>query len=166
MSAVNLRLLVRDAIPADRPMIAEFNRRLAIETEGKELDPGVLDRGVAHALADPARLRYWVAEARCSGQIRLVGQTAITREWSDWRDGWVWWLQSVYIDADFRGHGIFRALYQHIRDAARAEPDVIGIRLYVENGNLRAQKTYEALGMRPGGYSVLEELWLGSSQGE
>jgi GNAT superfamily N-acetyltransferase len=166
MSAANLRLLVRDAVPADRPMIAEFNRRLAVETEGKVLDPAVLDRGVARALADPDRLRYWVAETRGSADPRLVGQTAITREWSDWRDGWVWWLQSVYIDADFRGLGIFRALYQHIRDAARAEPDVIGIRLYVENGNLRAQKTYEALGMKPGGYSVLEELWLGTSQGE
>ena len=130
------------------------------------LDPAVLDRGVARALADPDRLRYWVAETRCAEDSRLVGQTAITREWSDWRDGWVWWLQSVYIDADFRGQGIFRALYQHIRDAARAEPDVIGIRLYVENGNLRAQKTYEALGMKPGGYSVLEELWLGRSPGE
>jgi GNAT superfamily N-acetyltransferase len=166
MPAANLRLLVRDAVPADRPMIAEFNRRLAVETEGKVLDPAVLDRGVARALADPERLRYWVAETRRSEDSRLVGQTAITREWSDWRDGWVWWLQSVYIDADFRDQGIFRALYQHIRDAARAEPDVIGIRLYVENGNLRAQKTYEALGMKPGGYSVLEELWLGRSQGE
>ena len=166
MSAANLPFLVRDAVPADRAMIAEFNRRLAVETEGKVLDPAVLDRGVARALADPDRLRYWVAETRCSEDVRLVGQTAITREWSDWRDGWVWWLQSVYIDADFRGQGIFRALYQHIRDAARAEPDVIGIRLYVENGNLRAQKTYEALGMKPGGYSVLEELWLGRSQGE
>jgi GNAT superfamily N-acetyltransferase len=166
MSAAKLGLLIRDAVPADRPMIAEFNRRLAVETEGKVLDPAVLDRGVARALADPDRLRYWVAETRGSADSHLVGTTAITREWSDWRDGWVWWLQSVYIDADFRGQGIFRALYQHIRDAARAEPDVIGIRLYVENGNLRAQKTYEALGMMPGGYSVLEELWLGPSQGE
>jgi GNAT superfamily N-acetyltransferase len=166
MSAANLPFLVRDAVPADRAMIAEFNRRLAVETEGKVLDPAVLDRGVARALADPERLRYWIVETRCSEDVRLVGQTAITREWSDWRDGWVWWLQSVYIDADFRGQGIFRALYQHIRDAARTEPDVIGIRLYVENGNLRAQKTYEALGMKPGGYSVLEELWLGRSQGE
>jgi GNAT superfamily N-acetyltransferase len=166
MSAAKLGLLIRDAVATDRPMIAEFNRRLAVETEGKVLDPAVLDRGVARALADPDRLRYWVAETRGSEDRRLVGTTAITREWSDWRDGWVWWLQSVYIDADFRGQGIFRALYQHIRDAARAEPDVIGIRLYVENGNLRAQKTYEALGMKPGGYSVLEELWLGPSQGE
>jgi GNAT superfamily N-acetyltransferase len=130
------------------------------------LDPAVLDRGVARALADPDRLRYWVAETRFSAANRIVGQTAITREWSDWRDGWVWWLQSVYVDADFRGQGIFRALYQHIRDAAQAERDVIGIRLYVENGNHRAQKTYEALGMKLGGYSVLEELWLGRSQGE
>jgi ribosomal protein S18 acetylase RimI-like enzyme len=166
MSAANYRLVVRDAAVADRPMIVEFNRRLAVETEGKVLDPAVLDRGVARALADPDRLRYWVAEWRTSEEAFVVGQTAITREWSDWRHGWVWWLQSVYVDAGFRGKGIFRALYQHIREAARAEPEVIGIRLYVENSNLRAQKTYEALGMKPGGYSVLEELWLGRSQGE
>jgi GNAT superfamily N-acetyltransferase len=166
MPAASLPFLIRDAVLADRPTIVEFNCRLAVETEGKVLDPAVLDQGVARALADPDRLRYWVAETRFSTAIRLVGQTAITREWSDWRDGWVWWLQSVYVDADYRGQGIFRALYQHIRDAARVERDVIGIRLYVENGNLRAQKTYEALGMKPGGYSVLEELWLGQSQGE
>ena len=90
---------------------------------------------------------------------RLVGQTAITREWSDWRNGWIWWLQSVYIQADFRGQGVFKALYRHIYDQALASSNV-GLRLYVENSNLRAQQTYQALGMKPGGYSVLEELWL------
>ena len=152
--------LIRDAVPADRPAIVEFNRLLAAETEHKVLDPAILDQGVARALAEPDRLRYWVAELPLDNGRRLVGQTAITREWSDWRNGWIWWLQSVYIQADFRGQGVFKALYRHIYDQALASSNVIGLRLYVENSNLRAQQTYQALGMKPGGYSVLEELWL------
>jgi GNAT superfamily N-acetyltransferase len=156
--------LIRDAVPADRPTIVEFNRLLAVETEHTVLDPAILDRGVARALAEPDRLRYWVAELPSADGNRLVGQSAITREWSDWRNGWIWWLQSVYIHADFRGRGIFKALYRHICSQAQAASDVIGLRLYVEDRNLRAQQTYQALGMKPGGYSVLEELWLHRSR--
>ena len=154
-------LLIRDAVPADRPAIVEFNRLLAVGTEHKVLDPAILDQGVARALAEPDRLRYWVAELPSATGHRLIGQTAITREWSDWRNGWIWWLQSVDSQADFRGQGVFKALYRHIYDHALASSsNVIGLRLYVENSNLRAQQTYQALGMKPGGYSVLEELWL------
>jgi len=155
--------LIRDAIPADRPAIVEFNRRLAIETEDKVLDPAILDQGVARALAEPDRLRYWVAEIRDTRGHFLVGQTAVTREWSDWRNGWIWWLQSVYIHCEHRGQGIFKALYRHIYNQASSS-NVVGLRLYVENGNLRAQQAYQALGMKPGGYSVLEELWLDRSR--
>jgi GNAT superfamily N-acetyltransferase len=147
--------VIRDALPKDREAIIDFNACLALETESKTLDLAVLGQGVDLALADPDRLRYWVAEL--DGQA--VGQTAITREWSDWRNGWLWWLQSVYIKPDFRGLGIFRALYGHIRQQALARGDVIGIRLYVERENLRAQETYRALGLVPGGYHVYEELW-------
>jgi GNAT superfamily N-acetyltransferase len=156
-------ILIRDAAPADRPAIVEFNRLLAVETENKVLDVAILDQGVARALAEPDRLRYWVAELNDPSRSRLVGQTAVTREWSDWRNGWLWWLQSVYIDAGFRGQGIFKALYRHIYDQA-LQTNVVGLRLYVENGNHRAQQTYQALGMKPGGYSVLEELWLDRSR--
>jgi len=151
-------LKIREARTPDRPAIAEFNRLLALETERKVLDPAVLDRGVALALADPDRLRYWVAEIDQPAQ--LAGQTAVSREWSDWRNGWLWWLQSVYIAAPFRGRGIFRALFRHIRDEARANRDVIGLRLYVEDSNAPAQRTYQALGMKPAPYSVYEDLWL------
>jgi GNAT superfamily N-acetyltransferase len=154
--------VIRDARPPDRPTIAEFNRLLALETERKTLDPAVLDRGVALALAEPDRLRYWVAEIDQSAQ--LAGQAAISREWSDWRNGWLWWLQSVYIAAPFRGRGIFRALYRHIRDLALADPDVIGLRLYVEDSNGPAQRTYQSLGMKPAPYSVYEDLWLDRSR--
>jgi GNAT superfamily N-acetyltransferase len=101
-----------------------------------------------------------VAEDPATG--RVVGQAAITREWSDWRDGWLWWLQSVYVEADYRNRGVFRSLYATIRAEARSAADVIGIRLYVESGNARAQATYRALGFVPGGYDVYEDLWIGA----
>jgi GNAT superfamily N-acetyltransferase len=151
-------LVIRDAVPADLPAIVEFNRCLAHETEGKTLDEGVLSSGVARALADRERCHYWVAEL--GNPATVVGQAAVTREWSDWRDGWVWWLQSVYVAQPHRGCGVFRALYQHIHDEAHKCPDVIGLRLYVENSNQPAQRTYQALGMKPGGYSVFETLWV------
>jgi GNAT superfamily N-acetyltransferase len=149
---------VRPAGPADLAAIVAFNRLLALETESKVLDPATLEAGVAIALADPDRLRYWVAEL--DGAPHPVGQAAVTREWSDWRTGWIWWFQSVYVAAPFRGRGVFRTLYHHIRDEARSLPDVIGLRLYVEDANGPAQKTYLALGMKPGGYSVYEDLWI------
>jgi len=151
--------VVRDARPDDRAVIVDFNRRLAAETEGKALDLAVLDRGVARALADPALIRYWVAEE--GDPARVVGQVGITREWSDWRDGWIWWYQSVYVLEGSRGAGVFRALHGHVRDLARSTPEVIGLRLYVEAANDRAQRTYRALGLKPGGYDVYEDLWIG-----
>ena len=151
------RVVVRGARHDDLGAIVAFNAGLALETEGKRLDPGVLARGVRAALADPDRLRYWVAESGDGGG--LLGQAAVTREWSDWRDGWLWWFQSVFVRPDARGIGVFRALHRAIRDEARARADVIGLRLYVEHANDHARRTYEALGLAPGGYHVYEELW-------
>jgi GNAT superfamily N-acetyltransferase len=148
---------VRDARFDDLEAVVEFNDALATETESKRLDPDVLARGVRVALSDPDRLRYWVAEETETG--RVVGQAAVTREWSDWRNGWLWWFQSVYVRPDWRRRGVFRGLHRHVRDKARASGDVIGLRLYVEHMNERAQRTYQALGMVPGGYLVLEEIW-------
>ncbi len=146
---------IRDAELTDLPIIVGFNARLALETEQKQLDLRVLTRGVEHAIADPDRLRYWMADA----DQAVVGQAAITREWSDWRCGWIWWFQSVYVAESHRGQGAFRALYNHVREIALTEMDVIGLRLYVEEENHRAKSTYLAMGMVPGGYHVYEELW-------
>ncbi len=154
--------VIRPARLPDRQAITEFNRLLALETERKVLDPAILDRGVAVALAEPDRLRYWVAEIDAPRQ--LAGQAAVSREWSDWRNGWLWWLQSVYVAAPFRRRGIFRALFWHIRAEARGNPDVIGLRLYVEDSNRPAQQTYRSLGMKAAPYSVYEDLWLDRSQ--
>jgi GNAT superfamily N-acetyltransferase len=152
-------LVIRDARPDDREVIVEFNARLADETEGKSLDLDILTRGVIAALGDPDRLRYWVAEP-VDEPGRVVGQAAVTREWSDWRAGWIWWFQSVYVHQEYRGRGVFRALHARIRELARATPDVIGLRLYVEVSNDPAQRVYQSLGMKPGGYDVYEDLWI------
>ena len=154
---------IRDARPSDLAAIVEFNRRLAIETEEKVLDVAVLARGVEVALAaSDDRIRYWIAEVGAPAEP--VGQAGVTREWSDWRNGWIWWLQSVYVAEQHRGRGIFRSILEEIRRQALSRPDVIGLRLYVEEENLRAQKTYQALGLKPGGYHVYEELWMERSR--
>ena len=147
---------VRRALPADAPTIVEFNRRLALETEGKTLDPAILSRGVAAGLADPHKARYFVAEE--DGTV--VGQLMMTTEWSDWRDGWMWWIQSVYVRADWRRRGVFRLLYEHVYASALHDPAVIGIRLYVEHDNHDAQQTYLKLGLERTGYLVLERCPL------
>lgn len=148
---------VRDARLDDLAAIVEFNARLAAETEDKVLDRATLESGVRAGLTAPERLRYWVVELVETGQV--LGQAAITREWSDWRNGWIWWLQSVYVTPEARGQGVFRRLHAAIRAEARAEADVVGLRLYVEHSNDRAQNTYRSLGLAPGGYHVFEEIW-------
>ena len=143
---------LRQAEPGDVGTIADFNCRLAAETEQKQLDPATVTAGVAELIAIPHRGRYFVAVAE--GQV--VGQMMHTYEWSDWRNGDIWWLQSVYVLPEFRGQGVFRALFQHLRDEAQRDPGVVGLRLYAEDHNQRAHEVYDKLGMRPAGYSVRE----------
>jgi ribosomal protein S18 acetylase RimI-like enzyme len=149
-------LALRRAAAADAPVIVEFNRLLAKETEGKTLDPAVLTPGVQAGLADPHKGLYFVAE----DEGAVVGQVMVTYEWSDWRNGWIWWIQSVYIREAHRGRGVFRALYEHVHQRAAADPTVIGLRLYVEEHNHRAQEVYRRLGMEKAGYFVLERCPL------
>ncbi len=143
---------IRTATPADLETLACWAEAMALETEGKMLDPATLRAGIAAGLADPRKARYFVAERGGSP----VGTLMLTTEWSDWRDGWWWWIQSVYVAPDARRHGVFRALYAHVEAEARATPGVCGLRLYVENDNARAQATYAALGMRDAHYRVFE----------
>ncbi|HUF62197.1 MAG TPA: GNAT family N-acetyltransferase [Verrucomicrobiales bacterium] len=146
--------LVRLARAADLDTLVAYNLLLARETEAKELDRSTLQAGVAALLADPALGRYLVAEL----DHGVVGQTMITYEWSDWRNGTIWWLQSVYVDRAYRGRGVFRELFAHVRRAAAAEPGVAGLRLYVEQENLRAREVYQRLGLGPTGYLVMERI--------
>jgi GNAT superfamily N-acetyltransferase len=147
---------VREATPADAAVVVEFNRLLAEDSEGKQLDLAVLGAGVTAQLADPQKGRYFVAE---EGDF-ILGQLGVTFEWSDWRNGWMWWIQSVYVRADARRRGVFRALFEHVRQAALDDGHVVGLRLYVERENHGAQRTYEQLGMQPSGYFVLERCPL------
>jgi GNAT superfamily N-acetyltransferase len=146
---------VRPARPADAPTIVEFNRILAQESEGKTLDPAVLSAGVDAVLADPVRGLYFLAEE--GGEV--IGQTMITTEWSDWRNGWIWWIQSVYVRPAHRRRGVFRALFEHVHRSAR-DAGVVGLRLYVERANHVAQQTYASMGLGPTGYVVLERCPL------
>ena len=145
-------LLIRRAAPADAEVIAEFNQRLAWETERKRLDPAVLAAGVRAVLADPHKGFYTLAERAGAA----VGQTLVTFEWSDWRNGWFWWVQSVYVRADARRGGVFRGLFAHLAAAAAADPAVIGLRLYAEHANAEARAAYRRLGMADTTYGLLE----------
>ena len=149
-------MTVRGATPADAAVIVDFNRRLAEESEGKQLDLAVLRPGVERALADPAKCLYFVAED--DGQA--IGQMMITYEWSDWRNGWIWWIQSVYVRAEARRRGVFKALFDHVRQTAQRTGDVVALRLYVEKENETAQRTYHRLGLDSTGYIVLERCPL------
>jgi GNAT superfamily N-acetyltransferase len=147
-----MSLMIRRATPADEGVLVAFNTAIAWETEHKRLDPNVLTAGVRAVFADPARGFYTVAE---SGD-EVVGQMMITFEWSDWRNGWFWWVQSVYVREDARRGGVFRALYREIERQAAADPTVIGLRLYFETDNTRAQATYRSLGMADTTYGMME----------
>jgi ribosomal protein S18 acetylase RimI-like enzyme len=151
-----MSLQIRRGTPADAPQVVEFNRLMALETEGKTLDPVVLTRGVEAGLADPHKAVYFLAEE--GG--RVLGQMMITTEWSDWRNGWLWWIQSVYVAPQTRRQGVFRALYEHAHHAACQDPLVIGLRLYVERENRAAQQTYLRLGMEQTPYLVFERYPL------
>lgn len=153
---------IRPAIPADAPLLAQWAQAMAWETEHKRLDAGTVLAGVAAGIADPARARYFLAmqDAPVAGHETLgvaVGTLMLTSEWSDWRNGDWWWIQSVYVPGDHRRRGVFAALYRHVEAQARATPGVVGLRLYVERGNAAAQRTYAALGMRDAGYDILEQ---------
>lgn len=155
------RLVVRAAGADDADLLAAWAVAMARETEGRELDPATVLAGVSAGIADPARARYFVAarQAVAGGRETLsepVGTLMLTREWSDWRNGEWWWIQSVYVVPGRRRSGVFRALYRHVEALARETPGVVGLRLYVERDNADARRTYEALGMVDAGYDLLE----------
>ena len=144
---------IRLATPADAGALIEFNAAMALETEGKELLTDVIGAGVRSLLGNPAAGFYLLAE-----QDSVVASLMITKEWSDWRNGTFWWIQSVYVRPEFRRQGVYKNLYRHVQELAANDPKVCGFRLYVERENSRAQATYSALGMKQTHYLVFEEL--------
>ena len=148
-------LEIRQAISADVETIADFNIALCQETEKRDLDRAIVVKGVRRFVSEPARGRYFVA--LIGGEV--VGQTAHTFEWSDWRNGEIWWIQSVYVHPLHRGCGVFRALFTHIKELGEADAECCGIRLYMERENAAARDSYLRLGFSETGYEVFELLF-------
>ena len=144
---------IRKAIPEDADSIIDFQQKMALETEGFELVPATVTKGVHAVFSNPMLGKYYVAEEN----NKVIASLLITYEWSDWRNTNVWWSQSVYVLPDYRRKGIFRSMYSHIKDEAEKK-GVAGLRLYVETNNLKAMNTYEALGMKSNHYTMYE--WL------
>jgi ribosomal protein S18 acetylase RimI-like enzyme len=149
-----MNITYRKAIPADAAAIVGFQLAMARETEDLELDRTVCTRGVDAVFADEAKGRYFVAEA--DGQV--AASLLITYEWSDWRNGVVWWIQSVYVSPALRGQRVYAGLYEHVKQIVQADPKIRGIRLYVDKRNTRAQAVYTKLGMDGEHYQVFE--WM------
>jgi ribosomal protein S18 acetylase RimI-like enzyme len=149
------QIKIRDAVREDMPRLVEFNLSIALDTEGKHLDEQVLTCGMSALFDEPHRGFYMVAEVA----DKVVGSLMVTTEWSDWRDGDFWWLQSVYVDPEFRRNGVFRALYTEAKQRAKNTSRVCGCRLYVERDNAAAQATYARLGFAETNYKVFEELF-------
>ena len=147
-------VVTRVAVAEDAATLAGFNRAMALETESKSLPMETLLPGVEAVLRDPDHGFYVVADS--GGEI--AGSLLVTFEWSDWRNGRMWWIQSVYVRPAHRRKGVYRALHEAVRERARAAGDVVGIRLYVERENVAAQRTYAALGMSETPYRIYEEM--------
>lgn len=146
-------LFIREARIIDAEKIILFQKKMAKETENLIMDHDTINRGVYAVFADPHKGRYYVAEY----MDEVIGSLLITYEWSDWRNSFIWWVQSVYIQPEHRRKGVFKKMYKHVRDTA-VQNLVAGLRLYVETDNVNAHKTYEAMGMNSNHYRMYE--WL------
>jgi len=144
---------IRKAKIQDAPAIVDFQKKMAWETEKLTLVPETVEKGVNAVFSNNSLGQYWIAEVAGT----LIASLLITYEWSDWRNTNVWWFQSVYVVPEYRRKGIFRSMYNHIKEEADKN-GIAGLRLYVETNNTRAQKTYEALGMQNEHYTMYE--WM------
>lgn len=147
---------IRPSKPEDIKLLADFQLRLAAETESIELNREVASAGIKALFDDPGKGTYYVAVIAS----KIIGCYLITYEWSDWRNGMVWWLQSVYVLESHRQQGVFKHMYDHIIKTISQDPTIIGLRLYVDKSNSRAQKVYQSLGMNGDHYTVFE--WMGN----
>ena len=145
-------ILVREADGSDLSILIEGNRALADETENILLDKDILRLGIARALA-LKDCQYFVAEL----DRKIVGQTMITSEWSDWRNGVMWWLQSVYVHPEYRKQGVFQSIFKYIETLAEKNPEVKALRLYVMQDNQAGKSVYQNLGMKNSGYVIYEK---------
>jgi ribosomal protein S18 acetylase RimI-like enzyme len=143
---------VRSGKPEDKADLVDFQIRMALETENMQLVRSTVESGVDAVFENPLLGNYLV----CESENEVIACLLITYEWSEWRNGLIYWIQSVYVVPEMRKQGIFAKLYQHVQNAAMSDQRVRGIRLYVENENLPAQKVYSKVGMKDGKYKVFE----------
>ena len=151
---MKIAISYRDAVRADAPAIVAFQQAMARETEELELDLETVRRGVEGVFDEPSRGRYFVAARGAD----VVASLMITPEWSDWRNGMVWWIQSVYVVPELRKQRVYAGLYEHVKTLVRGDDSVKGIRLYVDRRNAAAQAVYARLGMNCEHYQVFE--WM------
>ncbi len=149
-----MNIVVRDALKSDLENILDFQISMARETESIELERDVLKIGVSSVLDDSTKAKYFIAD----NEGEAAGMLMITTEWSDWRNGWVWWIQSVYVKPGYRKMGVYKMLYNHIKKIVGSNDELKGIRLYVDKRNVRAQQVYESLGMTGDHYTTYE--WM------
>ncbi|MBS1949374.1 MAG: Acetyltransferase, GNAT family [Cytophagales bacterium] len=147
-------MLIREATEKDIPDLIDFQLKMALETENITLEISSLTLGVHRVFKDSTKGRYYVAEEK----NETLGCLMTTYEWSDWRNGTVLWIQSVYVAKDHRGKGVFKKMYEHIQHLVNEVPDFKGIRLYVDKTNRSAQLTYEKTGMNGEHYTIYE--WM------
>lgn len=147
---------IRPGLLFDIDVIADFQIKMAFESEGMKLDPPTVEKGVSAVIDDPSKGKYWLAEI--DGEV--AGCLLTIPEWSDWRNGTVLWIHSVYTKPEYRKKGVYKALYSHLREMVEGSVDLRGLRLYVDKTNTSAQKVYEALGMNGEHYHLYE--WMKS----
>ena len=148
----NINFVVSRGEVCDIDTIVQFQADMAMESEGCVLNKEKVTKGVTAAMLDDSKGIYWVAKY----EGRTIGSLMITREWSDWNNEWYWWIQSVYVTPAYRKQGVYKAMYQKVKDAAK-ENNVSQIRLYADKTNLSAQKAYQSLGMHKSHYLMFEE---------
>lgn len=148
-------MIIRKHNSNDLNTLVSFNCAMAEETEGKILKPETIQAGVRALLEDESKGFYLLAEM----DDRMVGQLMITKEWSDWRNGNFWWIQSVYVLPDYRNKGVYRSLHEEIIKMGKSEEHICGIRLYVDKDNTAAQEVYKKMGMVDSHYTLFEEDW-------
>lgn len=147
-------MVVREAKLADIPTLLDFQLKMALETENVQLEIQPLTQGMQKLFRDPTKGKYYVAV----DNDEVIGCLMTTSEWSEWRCGTIYWIQSVYVAASHRKKGVFKQMYQHIQQLVTEDPDLKGIRLYVDKSNAGARHVYEGLGMNGEHYTVFE--WM------
>jgi GNAT superfamily N-acetyltransferase len=143
---------IRLAVEEDTNVIADFQLKMALETEGIHLNKKTVNLGVSSVFRDSSKGKYFVAVE----DEKIIASTLLTNEWSDWRNQWFLWIQSVYVVPDKRGRGVFKKMFQYIQEMVKKDEDIAGLKLYVDSDNIDAIKTYKAVGMDGEHYKLFE----------